>query len=74
MIHLYSNETQTRWTHGEFMVQINVPNNPRPIGFCDGSDEDIAELEAIAAAEGVESVQIHKKALKTGRSIWTVGG
>ena len=37
MIHPYDDSTQTRWDRGEFKVQLNQPNNPRPIGFCDGS-------------------------------------
>ena len=45
MIHQYSNETQTRWDHGEFKVQLLQPNNTRPIGFCDGSDADLSELQ-----------------------------
>ena len=74
MIHFYSNETQTRWDHGEFKVQLLLPNNTRPMGFCDGTRADVAELEAIAEAEGAEGVQITKKVLKTGREIWTLGG
>ncbi len=74
MIHSYDNATQTRWSRGEFNVQVNSPNSPRPIGFCDGSPEDIAELLSIAEAEGAENVTIHKKHLKSGREIWTLGG
>lgn len=74
MIHPYDNSTQTRWDRGEFKVQLNQPNNPRPIGFCDGSPEDVTELLSIAEAEGVDDVKIHKKILKTGREIWTLGG
>ena len=74
MIYPYSNATQTRWDHGEFQVQLSLPNNPRPMGFCDGSSDDLAELLAIAEAEGAEDVQIHKKLLKSGREIWTLGG
>lgn len=74
MIYPYDNATQTRWNRGEFKVQLNLPNNPRPMGFCDGSPEDIAELMAIAEAEGASDVQIHKKPLKTGREIWTLAG
>ena len=73
MIHPYNNATQTRWDHGEFKVQLLLPNNPRPVGFCDGSPEDVAELMSIAEAEGAEDVTIHKKYLKTGREIWTLG-
>jgi hypothetical protein len=74
MIHPYNNATQTRWNHGEFKVQLNLPNNPRPMGFCDGSPEDVSELLAIAETEGAENVAIHKKRLKSGREIWTLGG
>ena len=74
MIHRYNNETQTRWDHGEFRVQLNLPHNPRPMGFCDGSEEDVAELLSIAESEGAENVEIHKKVLKSGREIWTLGG
>lgn len=74
MIYKYSNETQTRWDRGEFTVMLHLPNNPRPIGFCDGTAEDVAELLSIAEAEGAEDVSIHKKPLKSGREIWTLGG
>jgi hypothetical protein len=74
MIHPYDNATQTRWDRGEFKVQINQPNNPRPVGFCDGSPEDVAELLSIAEAEGAENVKILKKILKSGREVWTLGG
>lgn len=74
MIHPYDNASQTRWQRGDFKVQLEVAGNPRPMGFCDGTAEDVAELLAIAAAEGVEDAQIRKKVLKTGREIWTLGG
>lgn len=74
MIHPYNNATQTRWDLGEFKVQLNQANNPRPFGFCDGSPADIAEIQSLAEAEGVDNVEIHKKILKTGREIWTLGG
>ena len=73
MIHIYSNETQTRWDKGEFKVQLLVLGNSRPMGFCDGTPEDVAELSAIAEAEGADQAQIEKKLLKTGREIWTLG-
>ena len=63
MIYPYDNATQTRWNRGEFKVQLNLPNNPRPMGFCDGSPEDVAELLSIAEAEGADDVKIHKKHL-----------
>jgi hypothetical protein len=73
MIHPYDNQTQTRWDHGEFKVQLNAATSTRPIGFCDGTDADNAELSARAEAEGADSVAIQKKVLKTGREIWTLG-
>lgn len=73
MIHFYNNETQTRWDKGEFKVQLLVLGNSRPMGFCDGTREDIAELSAIAEAEGANEAQIDKKRLNTGRAIWTLG-
>jgi len=74
MIHPYNNATQTRWNRGEFKVQLNLPNNTRPVGFCDGSSEDVAGLLSIAEAEGADDVKIHKKFLKSGREVWTLGG
>ena len=74
MIQAYSNETQTRWDRGEFKVQLVQANNPRPIGFCDGTDSDASELREIAESEGAEEFLIEKKMLKTGREIWTLGG
>jgi len=73
MIHPYSNETQTRWDRGEFKVQLVQPNNPRPVGFCDGDEGDTAELRAIAESEGADEFNISKRVLKTGREIWTLG-
>ena len=74
MIHPYDNKSQTRWNHGEFKVQLMLPNNARPMGFCDGSDEDMAELRSLSEAEGAEDFSIQKRVLKTGREIWTLGG
>lgn len=74
MIYPYNNDTQTRWDHGEFQVQLNVPDNTRPMGFCDGSDADLAELREIAETDGAEGMRIEKKILKTGREIWTLHG
>jgi len=72
MIYPYSNATQTRWDRGDFKVQLNAPDNTRPMGFCDGSDADVAELSAVAESEGAEGMRIEKKVLKTGREIWTL--
>ena len=74
MIHPHNNQTQTRWDRGELQVQLVQPNNPRPLGFCDGTAADMAELQSIAEAEGAEEFEVHKKVLKTGREIWTLGG
>lgn len=74
MIYPHSNETQTRWDRGDFQVRLETPNNPAPIGFCDGTDADVAELQARAEAEGAENIRIEKKSLKTGREIWTLHG
>ena len=73
MIHEYNNANQTRWDHGDFKVQLRAANNPRPIGFCDGTEDDVAELQAIADLEGADNCPIQKKLLKSGREIWTLG-
>jgi len=74
MIYPHNNQTQTRWDRGEFKVQLVQANNPRPIGFCDGTAADTAELQEIAESEGAESFDVSVKVLKTGREIWTLGG
>jgi hypothetical protein len=74
MIYPHSNETQTSWDHGEYQIQLTLPNNPRPMGFCDGSAADVAELRAMAEEEGADSLRIEKKRLKSGREIWTLHG
>jgi hypothetical protein len=71
MIHPYDNATQTRWNKGEFKVQLQQPESARPMGYCDGTPADVAELQAIAEAEN-STMQIEKKVLKTGREIWTL--
>lgn len=72
MIHKHSNETATRWDRGEFKIQLLVPTDSNPMGYCDGTAEDEAELRAMAEAEGAGQMQISKKYLKTGREIWTL--
>jgi hypothetical protein len=74
MIYPYNSDSQTRWDRGELKVQLNVPNNTRPTGFCDGLESDISELESIAESEGADGMRIEKKILKTGRQIWTLHG
>jgi hypothetical protein len=44
MIHPCNNATQTRWDRGELEVQLNQCSNARPIGFCDGSAADRAQI------------------------------
>lgn len=73
MIYLYDAESLTRWNRGELKVQLNLPTRSRPMGYCDGTEEDEAELRAMAESEEVDDLPIHKKILKTGREIWTLG-
>ena len=72
MIHAHTNETQTRWDRGGYRVQLNLPNRPQAIGFCDGTDRDASELRARAEEEGAEHFRIERKLLKSGREIWTL--
>lgn len=74
MVHPYSLKTQHMWDRSELLVQVLVPGNERPIAYCDGTDEDIEALREIAEAEGVDMPVIHRRILKTGRQIWTMGG
>ncbi len=74
MITPYDNAAQNRWDRGEFRVQLNVATSSRPMGFCQGTPEDMAELVSIAESEDAGDVVIHKKSLKSGREIWTLGG
>ena len=71
MIHEYNNAAQTKWNRGEYQVELRTPANSRPMGYCDGTDQDEQELRDIGESEGVD-VTIHKKLLKTGRQIWTI--
>ena len=73
MIRPYDNKSQTLWDRGELKVQIVVPTSDRPVAYCDGTDEDEAALRAIAEDEGTALPTIHRKVLKTGREIWTIG-
>ena len=72
MIYLHSNETQTAWDRGKYKVRLDVPTNSQPIAFCDGTEEDVAELRARAESEGADGFRIERKTLKTGREIWTL--
>lgn len=73
MIHKFSVQTMHRWGQGKFKVQVVVAGSDRPVAFCDGSDADVEELKSIAQNEGTELATIHKRVLKTGREIWTIG-
>lgn len=73
MIHRYDNKSLALWEHGDLKVQIVVPTSERPVAYCDGTDEDERELQAIAEEEGTELPTIKRKILKTGREIWTIG-
>ncbi len=70
-IERHSNESQTQWDRGAFKVMIMAEASDRPIGFCDGSAADEAEIQESAEQEGAE-IAIDKKLLKTGREVWTV--
>jgi hypothetical protein len=73
MIYPFNNATQTRWDKGELKVQLLLPENSRPMGYCDGTEADLAELKSMADAEN-STLTVDKKVLKTGREIWTVRG
>ncbi len=73
MIHKYSPENERRWNRGEHQVQLNIPGQTRPMGYCDGTQEDEDELREIAESEDVEDLPIDKRFLKTGRQVWTIG-
>ncbi|MEZ4316401.1 MAG: hypothetical protein R3F61_02805 [Myxococcota bacterium] len=73
MIYPYDHEMLRKWNRGELQVQIDIPGRRLPMGYCDGTEEDEAELRNMAESEGVEDLPIQKRLLKTGRQIWTVG-
>ncbi|MCB9742259.1 MAG: hypothetical protein H6741_18910 [Alphaproteobacteria bacterium] len=73
MIYPFSFENQRLWSRGELQVQLMRPGETRPLGWCDGTEEDEAELLAIAESEDLDELPISKRVLKTGREIWTVG-
>jgi hypothetical protein len=72
MIHPYDNKSQTQWDRGELQVQLVKHGSTRPMGFCDGSDEDLAALRELAESEGAEGMEIERQTLKSGRQIWTL--
>ena len=74
MIHPYDNKTQTGWDRGQFKVQLIKENSTRPMGFCDGTDEDMTALRELAESEGADEMRIQKQVLKSGREIWTLCG
>lgn len=73
MIVRYDLQAQQRWNRGELKVEVRVPGSDRPVAYCDGTEDDVRELESIAQAEGTELPTIHRRVLKTGREIWTIG-
>jgi hypothetical protein len=74
MIHPYDNKTQTGWDRGQYKVQLIKEGTTRPMGFCDGSEEDLAALRELAESEGADDMQIQKQTLKSGREVWTLSG
>ena len=73
-IHTYSNSSQTAWNRGQLNVMIKAPNNDRPFGYCDGTEEDRKSLIAMAEEEGLAGIDIDVRNLKTGRQVWTICG
>lgn len=73
MIHKADDRGNLLWSRGEVKVQLLVPGMSRPIGYCDGTEQDEEELRSIAESEGVDDLPIKKRVLKTGREIWTMG-
>jgi hypothetical protein len=73
MIRKSNAESDRLWGRGELKVQLILPGQTRPMGYCDGTEEDEAELVDIAESEGVDDLPIQKRILKTGREIWTMG-
>lgn len=72
MIHRYSDANLVRWNRGEFKVQLDLPGQKRPMGYCDGTPEDEAELMSMSEEEGETGLEIKKRILRTGREIWTL--
>jgi hypothetical protein len=70
----YNVENLNRFGRGDLAVQINSPGSTRPMGYCDGTEADLAELRAISEEEGVEELEIVRKRLKNGQEIWIVSG
>jgi len=70
MIHPASNATDTKWGRGQLNVKI-VTAAGITYGYCDGDAEDERVLTEYAEMEGVQ-LEIQRKALKSGREIWTL--
>jgi hypothetical protein len=74
MIYPYNNANLSKWTRSEIQVQLDIPGRRLPMGWCDGTDEDEAQLRNMAEEEGLEGeLKIRKRILKTGRQIWSLG-
>lgn len=73
-IYAQDNENDSRWNRGEHQVMLKSPTAERPFGYCDGTQEDEDALMELAAEEGVANATIEKKALKSGREVWTLHG
>ena len=73
MIVRYDLNALQRWNRGELQVEVRVQGHDRPVAYCDGTEDDVRALEHIAEAEGTELPVIHRRVLKTGRQIWTIG-
>jgi hypothetical protein len=68
-----SGRVVARADHDDFKVQLNAANSTRPIGYCDGTDADMAELRELASTEGADEMRFQRKLLTTGREVWTLG-
>lgn len=73
VIHKFSLKTQHRWGRGAFQVQVMIGGGDRPVAYCDGTPEDLEELRSIAQEEGVELGEVHRRVLRSGKEIWTLG-
>ena len=73
-IYPQNNENDTKWGRGEFGAVIKSSSSDQPLAYCDGSDADEQELLLQAEEEGMTGVEVKRKAMKTGREVWTVVG
>ena len=74
MITWYSHAAERQWNDFGFKVELRAWNQPRPIGYCDGTESDEAELRGIAESEGLDELRIDRQMLKMGRERWTITG